>query len=76
MENREVYRLWRVDWVHLNGYLAPSQYLWLKAQNRGERKKLNQWAKENSRLADFPDEWYFTINFVREKIEEMKNPQD
>jgi hypothetical protein len=44
--------LWRVDWFHRSGYRAPSQYV--------EAKKIREaimLAKDQSRLADFPESW-------------------
>jgi hypothetical protein len=45
-------RLWRVDWVHIRGYRAPSVYV--EAETRRLAIKL---AKEKSRLGDFEKQW-------------------
>ena len=52
MKMRKLSRLWRVDWVHRNGYQAPSRYVEAKT-----RKEAHAEAKESSRLADFPESW-------------------
>jgi hypothetical protein len=56
-------RLWRVEWVHINGYQAPYQMYECK-----KRREAVQWAKKSSRLADFPNVWSFRlIEIIREK---------
>jgi hypothetical protein len=55
MNNENKLRLWRVLWVHLNGYQAPTQVVEAKT-----RKEVIEFAKEQ-RLADFPKSWYFLI---------------
>jgi len=56
MKMREHRWLWRVNWVHLNGYQAPTRMV--EAKTRKEAMKL---AKESSRLADFPKSWRFIL---------------
>lgn len=48
--------LWRVEWVHRNGYQAP--YRFVEAKTRREALKL---APSTSRLADFPESWSFRL---------------
>lgn len=45
-------RLWRVSWVHISGYRAPSVYV--EAEKMVAAIKL---AKDKSRLSDFPRFW-------------------
>ena len=64
MITSEVKRLWRVVWVHRNGYRAPVQYVWAKVEKRYphiEKRFVTEWAKENSRLSAFPKEWYYKL---------------
>tara|TARA_Y100000034_G_C6880561_1_gene403450 strand:+ start:111 stop:296 length:186 start_codon:yes stop_codon:yes gene_type:complete len=55
MKTWKGYQLWRVDWVHRNGYRAPSKYVWAKT-----KKETHKLARE-SRLADFPDSWSYSL---------------
>lgn len=55
MDNENQLRLWRVLWVHRNGYQAPTQVVEAK-----KRKEVIDFAKEQ-RLADFPKSWSFHI---------------
>ena len=57
MRNTQV-RLWRVDWVHLNGYRAPSRYVEAENYNKAHRMVL----EEKFRLGDFPKFWSFNLN--------------
>ena len=64
MNTLEVKRLWRVVWVHRNGYLAPAQYVWAKVERRQswlEKRFVTEWAREHSRLSAFPKEWYYKL---------------
>ena len=63
--------LWRVDWFHRSGYRAPSQYV--------EAKKIREavmLAKEQSRLADFPEVWSCHPVEIRELYKPRKKKQD
>jgi len=53
---------WRATWVHRNGYLAPTYYV--EAKRRKDAIKL---AKERSRLASFPKQWYVYITKMFEE---------
>jgi hypothetical protein len=55
MKNDEQLRLWRVEWVHRNGYQAPSQLVEAK-----RRKEVIPFAKAY-RLADFPEKWSYHV---------------
>ena len=57
MKTVKVIRLWRVEWVHRNGYQAP--YSYVEAENRKEAAKLlNQIP---SRLKEFPESWSWRL---------------
>jgi hypothetical protein len=56
MKAKAQFPLWRVEWVHRNGYQAP--YRFVEAKTRREATKL---APLTSRLADFPDSWSFRL---------------
>ena len=64
MKAQAQYPLWRVEWVHINGYRAP--YRFVEAKTRREAIKL---APTTSRLADFPDSWSFRLVKLFEKPE-------
>lgn len=55
MKNEQQLRLWRVLWVHRNGYQAPSQLVEAKT-----KKEVVPVAKD-CRLADFPESWSYHI---------------
>lgn len=55
MNNEKQLRLWRVLWVHRNGYQAPSHLMEAKT-----KKEVISFAKKN-RLADFPEVWSYHI---------------
>lgn len=74
----DVKRLWRVVWVHRNGYLAPAQHVWAKVERRLphlEKRFVTQWAKENSRLSAFPKEWYYKLEAL-EVYDPPRNEKD
>jgi len=48
--------LWRVDWVHRNGYQAPTYYVEAKT-----RREAIAEAKAKSRFADFSKTWFCRI---------------
>ena len=48
--------LWRVEWVHRNGYQAPTYYVECK-----RRKEAIELAKGRSRLASFPKVWFARV---------------
>ena len=50
-------RLWRVEWVHRNGYQAP--YIFVEAKKRKEA--LGEVENLNSRLGKFPENWSFIL---------------
>lgn len=62
-------RLWRVEWIHRSGYLAP--HYWVEAKvgrtkngqidEKETRRNAIKEAKKRSRLADFPKTWYCRI---------------
>lgn len=56
MKMRKQRWLWRVNWVHTNGYHAPTRTV--EAKTRREATEL---AKKSSRLADFPQSWRFIL---------------
>ncbi len=56
MMNINTTLLWRVDWIHRNGYQAPTYYV--EAKTRREALAL---AKEKSRFTDFPKTWFCRI---------------
>jgi hypothetical protein len=62
-------RLWRVDWVHRDGYLAPYQVCECRT-----KKEAAEWAKKSSRLADFPHVWCFRLSEIikEEKLQVKK----
>lgn len=64
MKAQAQYPLWRVEWVHINGYHAP--YRFVEAKTRREAIKL---APTTSRLADFPDSWSFRLVKLFDKPE-------
>lgn len=55
--------LWRVDWVHRNGYLAPHYYVEAKKgkDRKASRRNAIKVAQERSRLANFPNTWFCKI---------------
>jgi len=71
-QNKQI-RLWRVEWVHKNGYRAP--HYWVEAKvvirkgnvnEKETRKNAVKAAKQHSRLGDFPKTWYCKITDVSE----------
>ena len=74
MIHQEVKRLWRVSWVHRNGYRSPDKFVWAKLERRMpnvEKRFVIEWAKTASRLSYFPDQWYFTVEPM-----EVYDPKD
>jgi hypothetical protein len=57
MHNSNSERLWRVAWVHRNGYLAPYQYVVAKKYREAHRMVL----ETKPRLLDFPESWSFRL---------------
>ena len=51
-------QLWRVEWVHRNGYQAPYQVVEAKEYQEVHNQVLKN---RTSRLLDFSDSWYFRI---------------
>jgi len=49
--------LWRVTWVHRNGYLAPYQYTEAKTYRDAHKQIL----ASKPRLLDFPESWSFKL---------------
>ena len=57
MESNNRLRLWRVEWVHRNGYQAPYQIVEAK-----KYKEVHKFIMESgSRLLNFPNSWSFVI---------------
>lgn len=58
--------LWRVTWIHRNGYSSP--IYWVETNNQRDnsrnRKAAVKEAKLKSRLADFPKTWYCRVTDV------------
>ncbi len=71
-------RLWRVEWVHRSGYLAP--HYWVEAKKgkdeKTSRKNAILIAKQKSRLADFPKVWYCKITEEIKPIKVIKQEKD
>ena len=59
MRTTTVLRLWRVEWVHRNGYRAPYQFV--EAKTRKEAIEIQKVSK-SSRLADFPEVWSWHLS--------------
>jgi hypothetical protein len=56
MKAKAEFPLWRVEWIHRNGYQAPNRYV--EAKTRREAINL---APKTSRLADFPECWRWRL---------------
>lgn len=73
-------RLWRVEWVHRSGYLAPHYWVEVKVGRdkngkvceKATRRNGVKAAKQRSRLGDFPKTWYCRITDVTPCKEELK----
>lgn len=57
MKTKHVLRLWRVEWVHRDGYQAPHGFV--EAEKREEAVKLQK--KTKARLKDFPESWSWKL---------------
>lgn len=62
--DKNVNRLWAVNWINLVGIQAPTLYV--EAKTRKEALKL---AERSSRLADFPEKWSFKLTPIKTKAE-------
>jgi hypothetical protein len=69
--------LWRVEWVHRNGYPAPYQFVWSEkpANPKDQRqwdammKEVHKRAKMGSRLGDFSKSWSYRLVRIRKEDE-------
>ena len=60
--------LWRVTWLGRSGVSSPTYYVEAKKgrNERETRRNAVAAAKERSRLADFPKQWYCRVADVTE----------
>lgn len=62
--------LWRVEWVHRAGMIAPFQMVWAK-----DKKEAIQLAKSKSRLTDFPEFWSIKLSLIPKYFKKKKKKE-